>query len=144
MPIPDFREDGWLPPGRYAITRKELIAFFGGEPGSGRELLTQKLLNWSDAVRNLGVRGTLLLGGSYISAKPEPRDFDMLLIAQPDIQALKDLAPALALLLDAQRAEQNGYSLFFIPSNSPQIETICTMWNETKSGVPRGIVEVHL
>ena len=39
MPLPDFRSDGWLPEGHHAATREEIIAVFGGEPGSHRAVL---------------------------------------------------------------------------------------------------------
>ena len=42
------------------------------------------------------VTGTVLLNGSYVSAREEPGDFDLLLIAQPEIQEMKDADPRLA------------------------------------------------
>lgn len=144
MPVPPFREDGWLPVGHHAATWEEVAERFGGEPGSRRAFLTDKLLGLRDALRVLGVKGTLLLNGSYVSARPEPGDFDVLLIGPPDIQAMKDADPKLALLLDAERAEKEaGYSLFYVPSDSPALDLVSTFWNLSKESVAKGDVQVE-
>ena len=75
MAIPPFREDGWLPSGHYAASWDEIVNRFYGVPGSRRAFLTAQLLLLRDTLLELGIRGYLLLDGSYISAKPEPNDF---------------------------------------------------------------------
>ncbi len=145
MPVPPFREDGWLPVGHHPATWEEVAERFGGEPGSRRAFLTDKLLGLRDALRVLGVKGTLLLNGSYVSARPEPGDFDVLLITPPDIQAMKDADPKLALLLDAERAEkEGGYSLFYVPSDSPALDLVSSFWSLSKESVAKGDVQVEL
>ena len=88
LPIPPFWNDGWLPLGHHATSWEELVARFGGALGTRRVFLTSKLLELHDTLRLLGVTGYLLLNGSYISTKPEPEDFDVLLVGPPDIQAM--------------------------------------------------------
>jgi hypothetical protein len=143
--IPPFREDGWLPIGHHQATWEEVTTRFGGLPGGRRAFLTGKLLELRDALRSLGVTGWLLLDGSYISAKEEPGDFDVLLIGPSDIQAMKDADPRLAFLLDAENAEKiGGYSLFYIPSDSSALATLSTFWDLSKEGIAKGIVQVQL
>lgn len=144
MPIPEFREDGWLPVGHHAAGWEEIAIRFGGRPGSRREYLTGKLLQLRDTLRAAGIPGTILLDGSYISEKPEPGDFDILLIGPADIQVRKDTEPNLAALLDANAAEERGYSVFFIPEDSPVRGLLTTLWDFSKEGVAKGIVEVVL
>jgi hypothetical protein len=87
----------------------------------------------------------LLLNGTYISGKAEPGDFDVLLIASPEIQALKDADPALARLLDAEHAEKvGGYSLFYIPNDSAALELLSSFWDLSREGIPKGCVQVPL
>lgn len=50
MPLPAFREDGWLPPGHHAATWDEITAAFGGTPGSRRSALTANLIALRDAL----------------------------------------------------------------------------------------------
>lgn len=145
MPIPAFREDGWLPEGHHRATWEEVVATFGGGEGSRRAELTRSLLALRDALRAHGVTGTFLLNGSYISAKPEPGDFDVLLIAPAGIQARKDANPEPARLLDAETAEQErGYSIYYTPEDSLNLPLLRSIWNETKDGVLKGSVEVPL
>lgn len=145
MPLPEFREDGWLPPGHYVATWEEITATFGGETGSRRAALTTALLELRDTLVANAIAGLLLLDGSYISAKAAPGDFDVLLIGPADIQVRKDTEPNLARLLDAETAErERGYSLFFIPQNSPAFGLLQTFWDFSKEGVPKGVVEVQL
>lgn len=145
MPIPAFRPDGWLPEGHHPAAWDEVVATFGGSGEGRRAALTRALLDLRDALAALGVTGSLLLDGSYISDKPEPGDFDVLLIGPPDIQSRKDTEPALSDLLDAERAErERGCSLYFAPEDSPVLEILRTLWDETKRGVAKGCVEVRL
>ncbi len=87
----------------------------------------------------------MILDGSYISAKSEPGDFDVLLIGPSDIQLRKDIDPDLSLWLDAEIAEtERGYSLYYTPVNSPMIAFLYTMFDFSKENIPKGIVEVSL
>ena len=145
MPLPPFRDDGWLPVGHHPATWEEIVERFGGAPETRRGAVTTKLLELRDALRELEVKGYLLLNGSYISAVTEPGDFDVLLVGPPDIQLKKDQQPDLALLLDAEHAEKvGGYSLFYIPSDSPALKLVSTFWDLSKEGVAKGVVQVQL
>jgi len=145
LPLPAFREDGWLPVGHHTATWEEVIIAFGGLPSSRRSLLTRTLIELRDALIANQVSGVLLLDGSYISTKAEPDDFDVLLIGPSDIQMRKDTEPNLAHLLDAEIAEkERGYSLFFLPQDSPVLELLRTFWDVSKEGVPKGVVEVRI
>lgn len=145
MSMPEFREDGWLPEGHHPATWDEIESVFGGETGSRRALLTKQLLTLRDGLRICKIFGTILLDGSYISAKKEPGDFDVLLIGPADIQVRKENLPELSQWLDAEIAEkEKGYSLFYIPNDSPVIDMLKGFWDLSKEGVPKGIVEVVL
>ena len=39
---------------------------------------------------------------------------------------------------------QEGYSIFYVPENSPVIEMLLPMWDKSKEGVVKGVVEVEL
>ena len=82
--------------------------------------------------------------GSFISGKTEPGDFDILLIGPADLQVRNDTEPNLASLLDTGAAEAQGYSLFFVTKNSPMRELISTVWDFSKEGIAKGIVELAL
>ena len=121
-----------------------MLLRFGGKPNSRRAYLTASLTHLRDALQAVGITGTILLDGSYISEKQEPGDFDLLLIGPADIQVRKDLEPNLASLLDAGSAEAQGYSLFFIAETSPVRDLLSTLWDVSKEGIAKGIVEITL
>jgi hypothetical protein len=145
LPIPAFREDGWLPVGHYPVTWDEVITHFGGGPKSKRAMLTRKLLTFRDRLRSCGCVGRMVLDGSFISARTIPGDFDMLLVLQPNIQQMKDSDPYLSRLLDAEMSEnRDGYSVFYAPENSSAIGFLLPMWDKSKEGVAKGVVEVEI
>ena len=144
MPIPPFRQDGWLPVGHYTAEWDEVLLRFGGRPESRRATLTAKLLELYQALQVAGVSGTILLDGSYISEKTEPEDFDVLIVGPADLQMRKDMEPNLASLLDAGTAEAQGYSLFFVTEASPMRKAISAIWDFSKEGIAKGVVELTL
>lgn len=145
MPIPAFREDGWLPVGHHPATWEEIVAHFGGDEQSKRAMLTRKLLTFRDGLRACGCVGRMVLDGSFISAKPVPGDFDMLLVLQSNIQEMKEANPRLSRLLDTEMSEnEDGYSVFYLPENSSVIDMLLPMWDKSKEGVAKGVVEVEL
>jgi hypothetical protein len=144
-PVPALEANGWLPPGHHEATWAEVIAHFRDGEGSHRAHLTDRLLSWKDALVAAGVQGLVLLNGSYVSGKENPSDFDIALMAQPDIQALKDMNPTLRELLDSEHCERElGFSVFFFPNNSPMLDLLRSMWDQAKDGTPKGVLEVSL
>ena len=78
MSLPPFRDDKWLPEGHYPATWDEIIAAFGGEPGGQRARVLARLLDWRDRLRQHGITGRLILDGSFVSARADPGDFDVI------------------------------------------------------------------
>jgi hypothetical protein len=145
LAIPPFRDDGWLPVGHHEAGWDEIVARLGGVAGSRRRALTDRLLELRAALVACGVSGYFLLNGSYVSSTPDPGDFDVLLVGPPDIQAKKEGSPELSEWLDSERAEkERGYSLFYVPLDSPALPLIVTFWDLSKQGVAKGSVKVHL
>jgi hypothetical protein len=144
-PIPALGENGWLPPGHHEATWDEVVSRFADGEGSHRARLTMKLLSWRESLRAEGIRGVVLLNGSYISGKENPSDFDVALMAEPDIQALKDMNPKLKQLLDSEYCEKAlGFSMFYFPSNSQALDLLRGMWDEASDRTLKGVLEVPL
>ena len=145
MPIPQFRDDGWLPAGHHPASWEEIVTIFGGELLSRRSVLIAKLIAFRDGLRSCGCIGSMVLDGSFISSKQNPGDFDVLLVLQPNIQELKDSDSRLSRLLDAEMSENHeGYSVFYAPKNSPVVAFLLPMWDISKEGVVKGVVEVEI
>jgi hypothetical protein len=71
--MPPFNELGYLPPGVYEIWWQELMERFATNP-QRRRIVT----GLAAALRKLAISGCtrVIIGGSFISAKEEPNDFD--------------------------------------------------------------------
>jgi hypothetical protein len=71
--IPAFTEMGALPVGEHQATWREVADRFGGTPK--RDVLLRGLLAAARSLASAGAR-QLWLDGSFVTAKPEPGDFD--------------------------------------------------------------------
>lgn len=143
--IPSFQNDGWLPPGRYVASWDDVIGLLRNGEGSKRALLTDKLLQWKDELIAHGLTGSLLIDGSYVSAKETPSDLDVLLVARPDVQALKDMDHRLQQLLDHGYCQTSlGFSVFYFPEDSTELDWVKSIWDYARDGTPKGVLEVSL
>jgi hypothetical protein len=79
--IPEFNDDGYLPPGIHPSTLEELDARFGQEPEMRRAEMES--LRWLvELAKKLGVL-RILVDGSFVTEAWEPNDVDCVLLAGP-------------------------------------------------------------
>jgi hypothetical protein len=73
MPIPEFNDLGYLPPGVYETNWQEFMERF--VINSHRQRLATGL---AAALRKLGIAGCrrVIIGGSFVTNKEKPNDFD--------------------------------------------------------------------
>ncbi len=76
--IPDFRENGYLPPGIHRCADEELVGRLGGGSPE-RQVETQELLEFLDWARRAGIR-RIIINGSYVTARPAPNDVDIVML----------------------------------------------------------------
>jgi hypothetical protein len=80
--IPEFNDDGYLPPGIHPATLEEVAARFGQE--SEVRLNQMESLRWLvDLARRAGVL-RLVVNGSFVTDKLEPNDVDCVLLIGMD------------------------------------------------------------
>ena len=78
MPFPQLNRAGELPAGVHQATIDEVMAQFGsGTPQ--RQAVTARLQRIYDLARATGKLERLILFSSYITAKPDPNDVDIIL-----------------------------------------------------------------
>ena len=74
MPLPDFRNDGYLTTGVHLATEADVLDRFG-KGSIRRTMLMARLSNWLAQTR--AVKATrFLLDGSFVTAKTDPNDVD--------------------------------------------------------------------
>jgi hypothetical protein len=144
MPLPDFNADGDLPPGVYATTWGEMVGRFGAAEGR-REECIRRLAH----VRTLAARtdclDRLVIFGSFVTAKPEPNDVDIVLIMN-DRFRLEDCPLESRGLFDHAVAQARyGVSAFWIRPElliGESVEEFIAYWQVKRGGTRRGIVEL--
>ena len=84
--IPEFDDNGYLPPESAATLRAEIEARFGSEPEMRR--VEMQSLRWLvDIARRASVR-RIVINGSFVTDAYEPNDVDCVLLV--DAEFLKD------------------------------------------------------
>ena len=143
--LPELTIDGELPPGVHTADWPEFISRFGGSSPrrlwlSGRLRIILELAATCERLRRVFV------WGSFVTAKPSPRDLDILLIMSDDFEVVQMSAPAQA-IFDSTRAKLLFESDVFCARASIGQEVL-DLWLDTyqtsRSFRKRGIVELEL
>jgi predicted nucleotidyltransferase len=144
MPLPDFNSNRELPEGVYQATLNEVMTRFGSGT-SQRETVTARLQQIYKLAKNTGKLQRLIIFGSYITAKPEPNDIDIVLIFDNDFDVMA-CDEETKMLLDHQRATRVfGASVFWTRPSLLFLETLDEFiegWQTKRDGNRREIVEV--
>jgi hypothetical protein len=132
--IPEFNDDGYLPPGIHMATLEEIAARFG--QGSEVRRAQVQSLGWLvDLARRAGVK-RLVINGSFVTDRPEPNDVDCALLIGPELlldpQAEKELRDGLP-FIELQLVTEDDFRIlterFFATD---------------RRAVPKGMIEVVL
>ena len=92
MPIPALNSDGLLPTGVHDCSLSEVRARFGDFQGSDvRQRLFTRLEELATAMTRSGLFESLLIDGSFITAKPAPNDIDLVAVLRPGHNFERDL-----------------------------------------------------
>lgn len=137
--------DGELPPGVHVADWHEFESRFGRS--SPRRLwLSGRLRTILELAANNGQLRRFFIWGSFVTAKPAPRDLDILLIMSEDFEVDRIAAPAQA-VFDSMRAKLLFESDVFWARSTIGDEAL-DLWLDTyqTSGIfrKRGIVELVL
>ncbi|QQS32740.1 MAG: hypothetical protein IPM50_13940 [Acidobacteriota bacterium] len=148
MPLPNFRQDGWLPDGHHSATWQEIEETFAGIPDSPRRRVYDRLILWRDSARQVGLSGKLVLNGSFISNKPDPSDFDTLFVYDEECEDILANDPAAKHLIDHAACKAAGYDLFvFAKQNTivfPSFASLELFDRDKKTGITKGVLEVNI
>ena len=148
MPIPEFREDGWLPEGHWQASWNEIAESFAGMPGSRRAEIHARLVGWRDALRALGVRGRILIDGSFVSAKQTPGACDCLFVYD-DALGRVDERPETKALTDYATLKAEGLGDIFVfpvslTRTCPHLFQDDLFDFDKNTRLPKGVVKVEI
>ena len=140
--IPEFTDDGLLPPGRHNAAWGEFESRFGYN--SWRRMLLSGLLRALLELKRAGV-GLAYLDGSFVTEKAVPGDYDACWDPGGVDPTLLD-----PVLLDfsnkrvKQKAKYGGELFVSSSVSGPDGRTFLEFFQEDQDGVPKGIVALDL
>jgi hypothetical protein len=146
MPLPQLNRAGELPEGVHQATMDEVIAQFGSGT-SQRHAVTARLQHIYHLARATGKLERLILFGSYITAKPDPNDVDIVLVMRDDFDVQTCDEESQTLFDHPRATETFGASVFWIRPALLILETLeefIAHWQITRDQTRRGIVEVRV
>ncbi|GET40466.1 DUF6932 family protein [Microseira wollei] len=144
--IPDFDENGNLPPGVHWAEWEEFVDRFGTTPRRLR--LIDGLKMAMEQLKSAGCP-TIFIDGSFVTNKQNPGDFDVCWEDNGvDINYLKSIAPTLYNFALRRAEQKNKYRGEIFPSNYPANDTgtayIDFFQFDTRTNTLKGIVAIDL
>lgn len=143
MPLPPFEPGGDLPAGLHQAGLTEFFTRFGsGTPQ--RERVAARRRQVFDLVRPLQLITRVIVWGSFITAKPDPADADILWVTLPTFDR-SQLSVQVEVLFDPVFAKRlYGIDVLSIPEGSAYLSTLIDGLSVTRAFTKRGLVEVKL
>ena len=143
--LPELTEGGELPPGVHPADWSEFESRFCGS-SSRRLWLSSRLRALTELAATTGKLRRVFVWGSFVTAKPAPRDLDVLLIMDEDFEVEKIDARAQS-IFDSVRARLMFEADVFWAQASIGDEVL-NLWLDTyqlsRNFQKRGIVELEL
>jgi len=144
MALPDLNNRGDLPEGLHPATVPEVLERFGNGSAARQEATTM-FQRIHQLVAATGKLDRFVIFGSYVTAKPDPHDVDVVLVMKDDFSIAACDEPT-RVLFDHQRAENEiGASIFWLcPSVLLRgtLDEFLLKWGIKRDLTLRGIVEV--
>jgi hypothetical protein len=103
MSLPDLNAEGELPVGVHPARLNEVLARFGGG-AMQRQHVAERIKNVLELAKSTGHLDRIIVFGSFVTAKTEPRDADIILVMRDEFE-LEHCPPKAAVLFDHLRAE---------------------------------------
>ena len=143
MPLPPFEPSGDLPAGLHQAGLTEFFTRFGrGTPQ--RERVAARLRQVFDLVQPLQLITRVIVWGSFITAKPDPADADILWVTFSTFDR-SQLSVQVEVLFDPVFAKRlYGIDVLSIPEGSAYLSTLIDGLSVTRAFTKRGLVEVKL
>ena len=144
MPLPELDSNGDLPIGVHRASLDEVIARFGYGT-SQRRLVTTLLLRVLKLAEGTGKLERFVIFGSYVTAKPNPNDVDIILIMRDDFREWECDEETAPVFHHLRAQAELGASVFWTAPCGVLLETVDQFiehWQVKRDHSRHGIVEV--
>lgn len=141
--FPAFNAEQDLPPGVYRATLPEVLERFG-HGSVQRRAVSDRLQRLYQLASSTGQLGRFIVFGSYVTAKNQPNDVDILLIME-DTFDLASLTGESALLFHHLEADAHFGASVFWTRRSGALggeQAMIEYWQVRREGGRRGIIEI--
>jgi hypothetical protein len=134
MPIPAFNAEGFLPAGIFDCSLADVRARFGNFQGSDiRQRLFAKLEEVVTAMQRSGLFESLLLDGSFVTAKPAPNDIDLVAVLRSGHDFERDLPMSeYALVSRAMLRRRFGFDIIVAERDSQLYRTYVEFFSRVR------------
>src|SRR4051812_16332626 len=113
MELPQFNSDGDLPPGVYPVTLPEALARFGSGSGQ-RQAVAARLVRIHQRASSTGCLARFVVFGSFVTAKPDPRDVDIILVMKDEFDLAAVGADVAVVFNHSEADAQLAPSIFWL------------------------------
>ena len=144
MSLPELEVAGDLPGGVHRAKLREVLERFRAESGP-RGIASRHLVHVYELAQGTKHLQRFIIFGSYVTAKPEPNDVDVVLVMDDTFRLAECSAEARGLFDHAIAQARYGASIFWIRPGlliNESVDTFITGWQLKRDGSKRGIVEV--
>ena len=144
MPLPEFNASGDLPPGVHPSPFAEVVQRFGGTSET-RARCTVRVAHIHDLAQRTGHLLRCVVFGSYVTAKPEPNDVDLILVMDDNFRLEECPIESRALFDHPTAQARYGASIFWIRPGlliGETVDQFIVYWQTKRDGSHRGIVEI--
>jgi hypothetical protein len=143
MPLPAFNADGDLPPGVYPVTLAEAVARFG-HGSVQRRVVADRLVRLHTLATSTGCVARFVVFGSFVTAKPDPRDVDVVLIMEDRFDVSTVSGDVAAVFSHSEADAQLGASVFWSTRSGAfgGEQAMVEYWQVKRDGGQRGILEL--
>ena len=148
MSIPVLNANGFLPAGIFECTLPEMRQRFGGFQKSDQRLrLFARLEELFQAMQRSGLFESLLVDGSFVTAKPVPNDIDLVAVLKRGHDFERDLPMSeYALVSRSLLRRRFGFDVMVAESASPLYKTYVEFFSRVREmpDATKGLLRVNL
>jgi len=143
LSLPAFNEEGNLPPGVHQATLPEVLERFG-HGSVQRGAVSERLNRLYQLVTSTGKLARFVVFGSFVTAKGEPNDVDILLLMEDTFDLVSVTGEAALLFQHLEAEARFGASVFWTCRSGAMggEQAMIEYWQVRRDGGQRGIVEI--
>ena len=146
--IPAFNEHGLLPAGLHDCTVEEVRQRFGVFAGTDHRVhLFARLQSFINEARASGLVVSLLLNGSYVTAKPDPNDIDLVVVVSGEHDLSADMLPAQYKVVSKKRVKKRfGFDIVAVREGGSEYADAVAFFQQVRGqpGRKKGLLRIVL